>query len=102
MRWLVVALGLAVLAAGCSHDMTDREYCVRRETGWEMAFPNLTLSDADRGQWIDRCVAAVAHQPGELARSIRCMNEHLTGHGHAYEQYVAFTQCEGVDPTRPR
>ncbi|HEX3762830.1 MAG TPA: hypothetical protein VHW23_29240 [Kofleriaceae bacterium] len=104
MRWLVVALGLAVVAAGCSHDMTDREYCTRRETGWEMAFPNLSLSDADRGRVIGRCVAGVAraHETGELARSIRCMNEHLTGHGHAYEQYVAFTQCEGVDPTRPR
>jgi hypothetical protein len=30
------------------------------------------------------------------------MNEHLTGHGHAHEQYVAFTRCEGVDPSRPR
>ena len=100
MRWLVVA----VLAAGCSHDLTDREYCVRREMGWEMAFPNLTLSDAQRTQTIDTCAANVArtHDSGELARSIRCMNEHLTGHGHAYEQYVAFTRCEGVDPSRPR
>jgi hypothetical protein len=100
MRWWV----LAVLAAGCSRDMTDREYCARREMGWEMAFPNLTLSDADRGQVVETCVANVAgaHDSGELARSIRCMNEHLTGHGHAYEQYVAFTRCEGVDPSRPR
>lgn len=100
MRWLV----LAVVLAGCGHDMTDREYCVRRQTGWEMAFPNLALSDADRSQNIDRCTAAVAsaHAGGELARSIRCMNEHLTGHGHAHEQYVAFTRCEGVDPSRPR
>lgn len=100
MRWLLVA----VLAAGCSHDMTDREYCVRREMGWEMAFPNLTLSDAQRDQTIETCVANVAraHDNGELARSIRCMNEHLTGHGHAYEQYAAFTRCEGVDPSRPR
>jgi hypothetical protein len=30
------------------------------------------------------------------------MNENLTGHGHAYEQYVAFTRCEQVDPTRDR
>jgi hypothetical protein len=30
------------------------------------------------------------------------MNEHLTGHGHAYEQYVEFTRCEQVDPTRER
>jgi hypothetical protein len=100
MRWLIVA----VLAAGCSHDMTDREYCVRREMGWEMAFPNLTLSDAQRTQVVDTCVASVAraHDSGELARSIRCMNEHLTGHGHAAEQYAAFTRCEGVDPSRPR
>jgi len=27
------------------------------------------------------------------------MNQYLIGHGHAYEQYVAFTRCEGVDPT---
>lgn len=100
MRWLLVA----VVAAGCSHDMTDREYCVRREMGWEMAFPNLTLSDAQRDQTVETCVANVAraHDSGELARSIRCMNELLTGHGHAYEQYVAFTRCEGVDPSRPR
>lgn len=100
MRWLIVA----VLAAGCSHDMTDREYCVRREMGWEMAFTNLTLSDAQRDQIVDTCVANVAraHDSGELARSIRCMNEHLTGHGHAHEQYAAFTRCEGVDPSRAR
>lgn len=99
-RWLV----LAVLAAGCSHDMSDREYCVRREMGWEMAFPNLTVSDAERGRIVDSCVAnvATAHATGELARSIACMNQHLTGHGHAYDQYVAFTRCEGVDPSRPR
>ena len=100
MRWWI----LIVLAAGCSHDMTDREYCVRREMGWEMAFPNLTLSDAQRDQTVETCIANVArvHDREELARSIRCMNEHLTGHGHAYEQYVAFTRCEGVDPSRPR
>lgn len=100
MRWWLLAL----LATGCSHDMTDREYCVRREMGWEMAFPNLTLSDAQRDRTIETCVANVAraHDNGALARSLRCMNEHLTGHGHAYEQYVAFTRCEGVDPSRPR
>lgn len=100
MRWLV----LAVLAAGCSHDMSDREYCVRREMGWEMAFPNLPLSDAERGEIVERCVTNVApaRASGELERSIRCMAEHLTGHGHAYDQYVAFTRCEGVDPSRAR
>ena len=100
MRWIVVAL----LAAGCSHDMSDREYCVRREMGWEMAFPNLTLSDAERSRIVETCVAnvAYAHAGGELERSIRCMNEHLTGHGHALEQYTAFTRCEGVDPSRAR
>src|ERR1700681_4417124 len=98
MRWVAVA----VLAAGCSHAMAHREYCTRREMGWEMAFPNLTLSDADRSQIIDTCVANVARAaPGELEHSRECMNEHLTGHGHAYEQYVAFTRCEGVDPSRP-
>jgi hypothetical protein len=28
------------------------------------------------------------------------MNEHLVGHGHAREQFDAFTQCEQVDPSR--
>src|SRR5436190_8602008 len=99
-RWLLILLALA---AGCGHDMSDREYCTRRQMGWEMAFPNLTLTDADRSRFIDSCVAnvATAHDNGELERSIRCMNEHLKGHGHAEPQYVAFTRCEVVDPTRP-
>jgi len=93
-----------LVAAGCSHEMSDREYCVRREMGWEMAFPNLILSDADRKDVVDSCVTNVAgsHDNGELARSIACMNQHLIGHGHAYEQYVAFTRCEIVDPSRTR
>ena len=100
MRWIV----LAALLASCSHDMSDREYCTRRQMAWEMAFPRLPQADADRAQFVDSCVAnvALAHDNGELAKSIRCMNQHLVGHGHAYEQYVAFTQCEGVDPTRER
>jgi hypothetical protein len=104
LRWLTAAVFGALALAGCSHDMSDREYCTRRQMGWEMAFPNLPLTDADRTQFVDTCVANVAkaHDNGELARSIRCMNEHLTGHGHAYEQYVAFTRCEEVDPTRER
>ena len=95
---------LAVALAGCSHDMSDREYCVRRQMGWEMAFPTLPQTDADRTQFVDACVANVAkaHDNGELARSIACMNEHLIGHGHANEQYVAFTRCEQVDPSRER
>src|SRR4051794_24595021 len=99
MRWLV-----PLLLVACSHDMSDREYCTRRQMGWEMAFPNLTVSDADRTQFVDTCVAnvAAAHADGELERSIRCMNEHLKGHGHAYEQYLAFTRCEVVDPSRAR
>ena len=99
-RWWIVAM----LVAGCSHDMSDREYCTRRQMGWEMAFPNLTLADADRSRFVESCVANLArsHEAGELERSIRCMNEHLRGHGHAYEQYVAFTRCEVVDPSRPR
>jgi len=99
-RWLF----LAALLVSCSHDMSDREYCVRRQMGWEMAFPNLPQTDADRAQFVDACVANVAkaHASGELDRSIRCMNEHLKGHGHAYEQYVAFTGCEQVDPSRER
>jgi len=84
--------------------MSDREYCVRREMGWEMAFPTLTLSEADRSQFIESCVVNVAkaHDNGELERSIRCMDQHLKGHGHAYEQYVAFTRCEQLDPSRER
>jgi hypothetical protein len=100
LRWLTIA---AVLAS-CSREMSDREYCTRRQMAWEMAFPNLPQSDTDRSQFVESCVANVvaAHATGELDRSIRCMNEHLTGHGHAFEQYVAFTRCEQVDPSRPR
>ena len=88
--------------SACSHDMSHREYCTRRQMAWEMAFPNLPQTDADRTRFVDACVANVArsHDNGELDRSIRCMNEHLKGHGHAYEQYLAFTKCEGVDPSR--
>jgi hypothetical protein len=102
-RSLLAALVTAAVAS-CSHEMSDREYCVRRQMGWEMAFPNLPQADADRTQFVDSCVTNVAkaHDNGELARSIRCMNEHLVGHGHAYEQFTAFTQCEQVDPTRER
>ncbi|HEY0478533.1 MAG TPA: hypothetical protein VGD37_13500 [Kofleriaceae bacterium] len=106
-RWILAALvtwGGTFLAAGCSHDMSDREYCTRREMAWEMAFPNLTLTDADRSQFVESCVThvAAAHASGELARSMRCMTEHLTGHGHAADQYAAFTRCEVVDPSRER
>ena len=91
------------LGAGCSRDMSDREYCTRRQTAWEMAFPTLPQTDADRTQYVDTCVVrvAAAHN-GTLERSIRCMDQHLKGHGHAYEQYVAFTACEVVDPSRAR
>lgn len=99
LRWIA-----PLLLVACSHEMSDREYCVRRQMGWEMAFPTLTLSDADRTQFVESCVAnvATARDSGDLARSLRCMNEHLTGHGHAHEQYLAFTRCEVVDPSRPR
>jgi hypothetical protein len=104
---VVVTFALGALAAplaACSHDMSDREYCTRRQTAWEMAFPTLTLSDDDRRSFVESCVenVAKAHESGELERSIRCMNEHLKGHGHAYEQYVEFTRCEQVDPSRAR
>jgi hypothetical protein len=98
-------LTAAVIAgSACGHDMSDREYCVRRQMAWEMAFPNLPQTDADRTQFVDSCIdnVARAHDNGELARSMRCMNEHLEGRGHAYEQYVAFTRCEQVDPSRER
>jgi len=100
----VVSVGAGGALAGCSHDMSDREYCVRRQMAWEMAFPNLPQTDADRSQFVESCVdnVARAHANGELARSVRCMNEHLQGRGHAYEQFVAFTQCEQVDPSRER
>ena len=102
---LAIALALVGSIAGlgaCSHEMSDREYCTRRQMGWEMAFPNLAQTDDDRASFIDACVANVAkaHANGELARSIKCMNEHLVGHGHAREQFDAFTQCEQVDPSR--
>jgi hypothetical protein len=69
---------------------------------WEMAFPNLPQTEVDRSQFVDSCVANVAHahDNGELERSIRCMNEHLIGRGHAREQFDAFTRCEQVDPSR--
>ena len=84
--------------------MSDREYCTRRQMAWEMAFPNLAQADDDRRLFIESCVTNVAraHDNGELERSIRCMNQHLIGRGHAYEQYTAFTQCEQVDPSRDR
>jgi hypothetical protein len=102
-----VALALTVLAAiagsgACSHEMSDREYCTRRQMAWEMAFPNLAQTDDDRAQYVDACVANVgkAHDNGELARSRACMNDLLVGHGHAREQFDAFTRCEQVDPSR--
>jgi hypothetical protein len=104
LRWSLLAALVTATVASCSHDMSDREYCVRRQMGWEMAFPNLPQSEADRTQFVDSCIANVAkaHDNGELERSIRCMNQHLVGHGHAYEQFTAFTRCEQVDPTRER
>jgi len=107
-RAALLALAVACRAAGalgaCSGDMSDREYCTRRQTAWEMAFPTLTLSDDDRRDFVESCVANVAkaHDNGELERSIRCMNQYLKGKGHAYEQYVEFTRCEQVDPSRVR
>ena len=102
LRVVLLGVLLGVPLAGCSHDMSDREYCVRRHTAWEMAFPMLSQNDADRSQFIESCVSNVArsHDNGELARSMGCMNQHLIGRGHAYEQYVAFTRCEVVDPSR--
>jgi hypothetical protein len=104
LRWSLLAALVTATVTSCSHDMSDREYCVRRQMGWEMAFPNLPQTEADRTQFVDSCIANVAkaHDNGELERSIRCMNEHLVGHGHAYEQFTAFTRCERVDPTRER
>ena len=108
LRWTSLAIAVAgCLAgplAGCSHDMSDREYCTRRQMAWEMAFPNLTQTDAERTEFVTTCVTNVAraHANGELARSIRCMNELLIGRGHAAEQFAAFTACEQVDPSRER
>ena len=105
-RLAVLAVLAAVVApiASCSHEMSDREYCVRRQMGWEMAFPHLPQADADRTQFIERCVAQLARPEAraELPRSIACMTQHLVGHGRAYEQYTAFTACEQADPTRER
>jgi hypothetical protein len=110
-RWKLFAIiaGAALVGAlawtlATGHQMSDREYCTRRQMGWEMAFPNLPQTDDDRSSFVEACVANVAkaHADGELARSIKCMDEHLVGHGHAREQYDAFTRCEGVDPSRER
>jgi hypothetical protein len=105
-RWWIAAVPVlvSVLVSGCSHDMSEREYCMRRQMAWEMAFPNLTLSDGDRAQFIESCVVNVprSRADGELERSVRCMNQHLKGHGHALEQYEAFTRCEVIDPSRER
>jgi hypothetical protein len=100
----VLAALVVASVASCGHEMSDREYCVRRQMGWEMAFPHLPRSESDRTQFIDRCLANVAPADarGELARSMACMTKHLVGHGRAYEQYTAFTACEQVDPTRER
>jgi hypothetical protein len=101
--FIAPTIALAALAGACSGEMSNREYCTRRETAWEMAFPTLTLSDADRSKFVESCVANLAKaDSGELARSLRCMNQHLKGRGHAYEQYVEFTRCEQVDPSRER
>lgn len=107
MRGLLTTYLIALIAVAigaCGRDMSDREYCVRRHMAWEMAFPALPQTDDERSKYIESCVlhVASAHANGELARSIRCMDEHLRGRGHAYEQYVAFTRCEQVDPTRAR
>jgi hypothetical protein len=71
---------------------------------WEMAFPTLAQTDDDRTKFVDACVTHIgpAHGNGELARSMACMNDLLVGHGHAREQYDAFTKCEQVDPSRER
>ncbi|HET9622502.1 MAG TPA: hypothetical protein VFP84_14115 [Kofleriaceae bacterium] len=97
-------LAVIAVAAACSHDMSDREYCTRRQMAWEMAFPNLPQTDDDRSSFVDACVTnlARAHGNGELARSMKCMNDLLVGHGHAREQFDAFTKCEQVDPSRER
>lgn len=106
-RWNTPLVSLAALVlaagAGCSREMSDREYCTRRQMAWEMAFPNLTVSDGDRTRFVESCASHVARAPAdERDRSRRCMVEHLKGRGHAHEQYVAFTRCEVVDPSRPR
>lgn len=103
MRRCLLWLAAATLTAGCSREMSDREYCTRRHMAWEMAFPQLPQTDAERSQFVTSCEANVARaEPGDRARSIRCMTEHLVGRGHAAEQYEAFTRCEQVDPSRPR
>src|SRR5262249_12009001 len=91
MRWL-----LPLVLMACSHDMSDREYCTRRQMGWEMAFPTLPQSDADRTRFIDSCVASVATASrDDLAPSIAPKRP---GHPNAHSR--AFTRCEVVHPTR--
>lgn len=92
MRWVL----LLALIASCDTPMTDRKYCTKKQIAWEEAFPEVKQTDTARDKFITDCLAAIPEQrtSGRLDRSIRCMDEHLRGHGHAHEQYLAFIQCE--------
>ncbi len=92
MRWVVV---LAMLA-GCNPPLSDRQYCVKRQMAWESAFPTPIQTDAQRDQFVERCLSTIAakHASGEFDRSVRCFDQLVRGKGHAKEEYLAFETCE--------
>jgi hypothetical protein len=93
MSW---RLACAFILTACNPPITDRQFCVKQQMAWEMAFPALSQTDAQRKQTIEDCVAAMPakHASGEFDRSLKCFDDNVHGHGHAHEQYVAFKQCE--------
>ena len=99
MRWVVL---LAMI--GCNPPLSDHQYCVKRQMAWESAFPAVKQTDAQREEFVQRCLSTVAakHASGEFDRSVRCFDRLITGKGHATEEYLAFERCEGsASPTSP-
>ena len=78
--------------------MSDREYCVRLQMAFEMAYPDVPQTDAQREREVTACVARVAPQRanGELAHAIQCMDRHIHGKGYATKEYLAFMQCQAA------
>ncbi len=84
------------MIASCNPPLSDRQYCVKRQMAWESAFPTPIQTDAQREQFVDRCLATIdaKHASGEFDRSVGCFNRLITGKGHANEEYLAFERCE--------
>jgi hypothetical protein len=87
---LRVAIAM-LLCAGCKDEMSPHAYCVKRQMAWEGAFPDLPETDVQRDRFVDSCVA---QSPERIARSMRCMEQFITGRKEAKEEYLAFTRCE--------